>query len=138
MENQDLQPNITIQSLDSMPVSQAVAPQGYAPAPVAVASAPVSADVSEKVSYQDASIQEVDITTIAPNPYQPRKVFEIHALQELADSIKEHGVIQPLVVTKTPVGNELVVGERRFRAAQLGGLEKVPAIIKDEIGRAHV
>ena len=85
----------------------------------------------ERVSYADAQIQEIEVAKIAPNPFQPRKTFEPAALKELADSIKEHGVIQPLVVTKTPVGYELVVGERRFRAAQQAGLEKVPAIIKE-------
>ncbi len=86
---------------------------------------------SERVSYADAQIQEVELAKIVPNPFQPRKVFEPEALKELADSIKEHGVIQPLVVTKTPTGYELVVGERRFRASQLAGLEKVPAIVKE-------
>lgn len=89
---------------------------------------------SDRVSYADAQIQEIDLTKVAPNPYQPRKVFEPAALQELADSIKEHGVIQPLVVTETPLGYELVVGERRFRAAQLAGLVTAPAIIKKTLG----
>lgn len=85
---------------------------------------------SEKVSYADSSIQEIELAKIVPNPFQPRKVFNQDALQELASSIKEHGVIQPLVVTETRDGYELVVGERRFRASQLAGLEKVPAIVK--------
>ena len=88
---------------------------------------------SEKLSYEDATIQEIDITKITPNPFQPRKVFEANALKELADSIKEHGVIQPLVVTKISTGYELVVGERRFRASMLAGLLKVPAIIKEQM-----
>lgn len=138
------QPNITIQSLSQAPIE---APQGY---PTAAASPdlkaqpvepfapgpgvnPSSKAVTEKVSYEDASIQEIDITKIAPNPFQPRKVFEPTALKELADSIKEHGVIQPLVVTKTPVGYELVVGERRFRASLLAGMKMVPAIIKEQM-----
>lgn len=84
----------------------------------------------EHISYADASIQEVSIGSIVPNPYQPRKVFNPDQLRELADSIKEHGVIQPLVVNQTQSGYELVVGERRFRASQLAGLQKVPVIIK--------
>lgn len=92
---------------------------------------PAVAAPSERVSYADAQIQEVELAKIVPNPFQPRKVFEPEALKELADSIKEHGVIQPLVVTRTPNGYELVVGERRFRASQLAGLEKVPAIVKE-------
>lgn len=86
--------------------------------------------LEEKVSYQDAAIQEIEISKIVPNPFQPRKVFKQEALQELADSIREHGVIQPLVVTQTPTGYEIVVGERRFRASQLAGLTMIPAIVK--------
>ncbi len=140
MENQtNNQPNITIHSLGpvgpvpsnpeailSRPI-QSFVNQVPTPAPAATPSAP---DASDRISYADAQIQEIEVAKIAPNPFQPRKVFEPAALRELADSIKEHGVIQPLVVTRTPVGYELVVGERRFRASQLAGLEKVPAIIK--------
>ncbi len=90
----------------------------------------VSAQPTDRISYADASVQEVDINQIVPNPYQPRKIFNQELLQELADSIKEHGVIQPLVVNKTPNGYEIVVGERRFRASQLAGLQKVPVIVK--------
>ena len=104
--------------------SNVTAPQAPAPA----ADAP-----SEKVSYSDAKIQEIEVSKIVPNPFQPRKVFEPEALKELADSIKEHGVIQPLVVTQTAAGYEIVVGERRFRASQLAGLAKVPAIVKAEM-----
>lgn len=137
------QPNITIQSLDSMRIP---APAGYIAANPSDMSdesnmsyqqgnnnQPAAVQPSEKLSYQDASIQEIDITKITPNPFQPRKTFEPNALQELADSIKEHGVIQPLVVTKIPTGFELVVGERRFRAALLAGLTTVPAIIKEQM-----
>ena len=88
---------------------------------------------SDRVSYADAQIQELDITKIVPNPYQPRKIFDPEGLRELADSIKEHGVIQPVVVTETPTGYELVVGERRFRASQLAGIPNIPAIIKKQL-----
>lgn len=132
------QPNITIQSLSDLniktepqeTVSAIVEPQGF-PVPAPVSSVEPVAEKTDRVSYADAQIQEIDVAKIAPNPFQPRKIFEPTALKELADSIKEHGVIQPLVVTRTPIGYELVVGERRFRASQLAGLEKVPAIIKD-------
>jgi ParB family chromosome partitioning protein len=87
----------------------------------------------DRLSYADAKIQEIELAKIVANPFQPRKVFKPEALKELADSIKEHGVIQPLVVTITPSGYELVVGERRFRASQLAGLIKVPAIIKQSM-----
>jgi ParB family chromosome partitioning protein len=89
--------------------------------------------ISDKVSYADAQIEEIDITKIVPNPYQPRKIFEPEGLKELAKSIAEHGVIQPLVVTKTATGYEIVVGERRFRASILAGLAKVPAIVKQQL-----
>ena len=89
-----------------------------------------SAETTEKVSYSDSTIQEIEISRVVANPYQPRTQFKPEALQELADSIREHGVIQPVVVTETPAGFELVVGERRFRASQLAGLTKIPAIVK--------
>lgn len=94
---------------------------------------PVVEVPTEKVSYADSSIQELDIAKIIANPYQPRTQFKPEALQELSDSIKEHGVIQPVVVTETPTGYELVVGERRFRASQLAGLTKIPAIVKKSL-----
>ncbi len=141
MDPSSPQPNISFSSLE--PISSG-APFGYGQtqqpvSPVALGNsitqtlvpiATQSYEKSEKISYEDASIQEIDITRIVPNPFQPRKIFEPTALQELANSIKEHGVIQPLVVTKTTSGYELVVGERRFRASQLAGRLTVPAIIK--------
>jgi ParB family transcriptional regulator, chromosome partitioning protein len=123
MDNLNPQPNITIQSLGNLNMPPAV-PQSQV--------ATKEADV-EKISYADAQIQEIECDLISPNPFQPRKTFQVEALKELADSIKEHGVIQPLVVTKTEKGYELVVGERRFRAAQLAGLKAIPAIIKTEL-----
>jgi ParB family transcriptional regulator, chromosome partitioning protein len=100
------------------------------PVPPAASARPES---DEPVSYADSTIQEIDVTKIVPNPFQPRKVFQPEALRELADSIREHGVIQPLVVTETTTGYEIVVGERRFRASQLAGLTRVPAIIKKSL-----
>ncbi len=113
------------QSLSSVVISGPIIPSSA----VVFPAAPILSQ--ERISYSDAKIQEIEVAKISPNPFQPRKVFEPQALKELADSIKEHGVIQPLVVTRTPVGYELIVGERRFRASQLAGLEKVPAIIKE-------
>lgn len=75
--------------------------------------------------------QEAAVNEITANPYQPRRVFNEEKLQELAASIKEFGVVQPLVVRKKGRGYELVAGERRLRAAQLAGLAKVPVIVKD-------
>jgi ParB family chromosome partitioning protein len=76
-------------------------------------------------------VNEAEITELRPNPYQPRKHFDDEALQELTESIKQHGVVQPLVVRKSIHGYEIVAGERRFRAAKLAGLEKVPIVVKD-------
>lgn len=99
----------------------------------AVQQAPIQSLATDKVSYADAQIQEIEVSKVVANPYQPRKVFNPEALRELSDSIREHGVIQPIVVTKTEAGYEIVVGERRFRASQLAGLTKVPAIIKEKL-----
>jgi ParB family chromosome partitioning protein len=73
----------------------------------------------------------VAIGEISPNPMQPRSTFEQVELSELANSIREHGLIQPLIVTKTASGYTLVAGERRWRAAQLAELDAVPVIIKE-------
>ncbi|AZR74298.1 nucleoid occlusion protein [Anoxybacter fermentans] len=80
---------------------------------------------------KEERIKYVDISKIYPNPYQPRTVFNESDLEELAQSIKEHGVIQPLTVRKVNDGYELIVGERRLRACKKIGLEQVPVIIKD-------
>jgi len=77
------------------------------------------------------SIMEIPIDVISPNPHQPRSDFNEASLQELASSIKEHGVLQPLVVSRKDDGSfELIAGERRLQASKLAGLEKVPVIIK--------
>ena len=76
-------------------------------------------------------IVELNLDELRPNPYQPRKVFDDEALQELSDSIKEHGVFQPIIVKKSIKGYEIIAGERRFRASKLAGLTKIPAIIRD-------
>lgn len=81
----------------------------------------------------------IEVAKISPNPFQPRRVFDPEKLRELAGSIREYGILQPLVVTKvieenpagTTVRYELIAGERRFRAASLLGMERVPAIIKN-------
>lgn len=85
----------------------------------------------EKVQEPASAVQELLIKNIAANPYQPRCNFDEEKLQELAASIKEFGVVQPVVVRKKGRSYELVAGERRLRAAGLAGLTKVPAIVKD-------
>lgn len=74
---------------------------------------------------------EIEISKIFPNPNQPRRTFDEESLNELADSIKIHGVIQPLIVTKRDDKYMIIAGERRWRAAQKAGLLKVPVIVKD-------
>jgi ParB family chromosome partitioning protein len=78
-----------------------------------------------------SGIQEIEIVRIVPNPHQPRLHFDPEKLQELSDSIKEHGVIQPLVVTKNGNQYEIIAGERRFQASKLAGLKTVPVIVRD-------
>ncbi|APC50126.1 ParB/RepB/Spo0J family partition protein [Virgibacillus halodenitrificans] len=85
-------------------------------------------DIEEK---EDDIIQEIAITECRPNPYQPRKTFHADAIEELKDSILEYGIIQPLIVRKSIKGYEIVVGERRFRAAKEAGLDKIPVVIKE-------
>ncbi|MCH8321383.1 MAG: ParB/RepB/Spo0J family partition protein [Acidobacteria bacterium] len=77
-----------------------------------------------------AALIELDLDQIQPNPLQPRMQFEPGKLQELAASIKENGVLQPIVVRASGGGYEIVVGERRWRAAQQIGLERIPAIVQ--------
>ena len=89
--------------------------------------------VEEKI-VNDSTKDEVTmvkLNELRSNPYQPRKVFDEQALEELASSIKEHGVIQPIIVKKSIKGYEIIAGERRAKASQLAGLEEIPAIIRD-------
>ena len=76
-------------------------------------------------------IIEVKLSELRANPYQPRKNFDEEALNELASSIKEHGVFQPIIVKKSIKGYEIIAGERRFRASKLAGMQTIPAIVKD-------
>ncbi|MGO5931495.1 ParB/RepB/Spo0J family partition protein [Staphylococcus aureus] len=80
---------------------------------------------------KDEQIKKIDISDIKPNPYQPRKTFDENHLNNLADSIKQYGILQPIVLRKTVQGYYIVVGERRFRASKIAGLKYVSAIIKD-------
>ena len=89
--------------------------------------------VEQKI-YESASNEEIielNISDLRPNPYQPRKVFDEEALNDLASSIKEHGVFQPIIVKKSIKGYEIIAGERRFRASKLAGIDKIPAIIRN-------
>ncbi|MBE6140968.1 MAG: ParB/RepB/Spo0J family partition protein [Firmicutes bacterium] len=85
----------------------------------------------EIVDEGQKDVTEINIDEIRSNPYQPRKTFDIETLNELAKSIKEYGVVQPIIVKKSIKGYELIAGERRTKAAKIAGLQKIPAIIKD-------
>ena len=76
-------------------------------------------------------IIEIPLSEIRSNPYQPRKTFDEETLKEMAESIKELGIVQPIIVKRSIKGYELIAGERRTKAARIAGLEKIPAIIKD-------
>lgn len=80
---------------------------------------------------EDAQIFEIDIDMLQPNPLQPRGLITPDSLVELVDSVREHGVLEPLVVAKTPAGYQIIAGERRWRASKIAGLSKVPVIIKE-------
>ncbi|MEE0014708.1 MAG: ParB/RepB/Spo0J family partition protein [Bacilli bacterium] len=89
--------------------------------------------VEEKILIETPKdeIKMVKIDELRSNPYQPRKVFDETALQELAASIKEHGVFQPIIIKKSIKGYEIIAGERRVKASKLAGLDEIPAIIRD-------
>ncbi|MEH6940884.1 ParB/RepB/Spo0J family partition protein [Bacillus sp. JJ722] len=76
-------------------------------------------------------VLEVELKELRPNPYQPRKIFSEQGIDELKASIIQHGILQPIIVKKSIKGYEIVVGERRFRAAKAAGLTKVPVVVKD-------
>ena len=78
----------------------------------------------------EAELTTLPVAQIRPNPYQPRQHFDPDRLRELADSIRQQGVIQPIVVRRDAEGFELIAGERRLRAAQLAGFEMIPALVK--------
>jgi ParB family transcriptional regulator, chromosome partitioning protein len=77
------------------------------------------------------TIQEISIKELRPNPYQPRKVFQPEAIEELKNSIIEHGILQPIIARKSIKGYEIVAGERRFRAAKEAKLDKVPVVVRE-------
>lgn len=93
------------------------------PSAVSIATAAVTDD--------SESVNEIDIKSIKANKFQPRRIFDEEKLEELAQSIKQYGVLQPVVVRKTMEGYELAAGERRFRASQRAGLKTIPAVVRD-------
>ena len=87
----------------------------------------------EKNIYEDTNHEEIielNIDDLRPNPYQPRTIFDEDALNELAESIKENGVFQPIIVKKSIKGYDVIAGERRLRASKIAGKKTIPAIIR--------
>lgn len=94
----------------------------------------LNVDTFEKQIYESATneeIIEINVDELRPNPYQPRKHFDETSLNELANSIKEHGIFQPIIVKKSIKGYEIIAGERRWRASKIAGLKTIPAIIRN-------
>ena len=85
----------------------------------------------EEEPKSQGSVTEIEISSVFANPNQPRKVFDETALNELADSIKKHGVIMPIIVNKSGDRFMIIAGERRFRASKIAGLTKIPVIVKN-------
>jgi ParB family transcriptional regulator, chromosome partitioning protein len=85
----------------------------------------------EPAAHGPSGLANVPVEQISPNPYQPRKTFNDASIEELARSIREHGIVQPLVVSRAGDRYKLIAGERRFRAAQRAGLRLVPVVIKE-------
>ena len=84
-----------------------------------------------KEVMEEKNTESISISLVVPNEWQPRREFEPESLNALAESIKEHGVVQPVIVRKKDSGYELIAGERRLRAAQLAGLVEIPALVRD-------
>jgi ParB family transcriptional regulator, chromosome partitioning protein len=97
-----------------------------------IAGSPTADAGMDVVDVPGAHYEEVPVTSISPNPRQPRRTFDEDALEELADSIREVGLLQPVVVRAAGAGSyELIMGERRWRASQRAGLTEIPAIVRD-------
>ena len=110
------------------PVMVEVEPDDIAPFP------PAHRSVHPAITPPAAVPHEIALEDITPNPHQPRKQFAEAALAELAASLRSTGLIQPIVVRKVEGGYQLIAGERRWRAAKLAGLQKIPAIIREVDG----
>ena len=93
----------------------------------------LSALIPDGTTFDEADgvFFQCPIEAIAPNPFQPRQSFQSDELREMADSIREKGIITPLLVSRAGGGYQLIAGERRWRAAQIAGLERVPVVVRD-------
>ena len=90
----------------------------------------VGADIVNEVIDRPRAI-EAPVDRLSPNPFQPRRSFTQESLEELAESIRRHGVLQPVVVRPSGDGYQLIAGERRWRAAQIAGLRRIPAVVRE-------
>lgn len=90
------------------------------------------------IPRSQSGVSEIEVARIRPNPAQPRVSFDQTSLRELADSIREHGLLQPVIVTRSDEGYTLVAGERRWRAAQLAELHTIPAVIREVAPRQQL
>ena len=91
----------------------------------------LNAFFSNMESTTDETVREIKMKELRPNPYQPRKTFENEAIEELKQSILQHGILQPIIARKTIKGYEIVVGERRYRAAKAAKLDTIPAVVRE-------
>jgi ParB family chromosome partitioning protein len=89
-----------------------------------------SFDPTNELDEKLSELRELDISAVTADPDQPRRTFDQEALEELAESVKEHGVLQPIIVTKKGDGYQIVAGERRYRASKIAGLTKIPALVR--------
>ena len=87
-----------------------------------------AAEVENGVEEAPSGVKEIKITEIEPDSGQPRKNFDKEKIEALAESIKDHGLIQPIIVTTSAAGYKIIAGERRWRAARLAGLKTIPVI----------
>ena len=101
------------------------------------AKADTAAKKSDETEASQGGVLYIDINDIKPNTGQPRKHFDEEKLEELASSIQQHGLIQPIVLRKLKTGYEIVAGERRWRACKLAGLEEIPVIVREDDERKN-
>jgi ParB family chromosome partitioning protein len=117
------------------PIAPVAKTQVRAPTPAAPAAQPVSPPVAARPANLEAEILRLPISQVESNPYQPRKVFDEKALRELSASLKQDGLLQPIVVARSddnPNKYIIVAGERRWRASKLAGFDSIPAVIKEK------
>ena len=91
-----------------------------------------STSLVEETNDENEVVQNLKVSEIEPNKDQPRRIFDEEALNELSDSIKKYGVIQPIIVSKKDDFYQIVAGERRWRASKLAGLTEIPAIVREK------